>query len=215
MRAEVAKLPKPKDGADGVNGKSLTAEDVAPLIVAEVQKAVEDIPAPKDGVGVAGAVIDRDGRLILTLSNGQTQELGAVVGRDGTNGKDYEPEIVKAWIVDEVAKIPRPKDGEKGADGADGLGINNAAMTFDETKGYALVMSNGERSFEMRLPQGWDAGVWRQGRQYPKGCNVTFKGDRWTAQVDTFNRPGDTPDWRLAVRRGRDGKDLSNVDGSN
>lgn len=42
----------------------------------------------KDGIGLAGAMIDRDGNLMITLTNGDTKSLGPVVGRDGAPGKD-------------------------------------------------------------------------------------------------------------------------------
>lgn len=53
------------------------------------------------GVGVAGALIDRSGVLILTLSDGTQRDLGVVVGKDGLNGTSGA-------------------DGLPGADGADG-----------------------------------------------------------------------------------------------
>src|SRR5690606_2062866 len=41
-----------------------------------------------DGVGLAGAMLDRDGELLVTMTNGEVKKLGAVVGRDGRDGKD-------------------------------------------------------------------------------------------------------------------------------
>jgi hypothetical protein len=214
LAESVKALPLPKDGVpgrDGRDGASVTIADLLPLIetriAAGIAEAVKALPPPMPGRDGLSVTIEDLRPVVLELV---AAEIAARPARDGRDGLPGVPGPAGEKGLDGI----NGKDGidgrpgEKGADGADGLGINNAAMTFDETKGYALVMSNGERSFEMRLPQGWDAGVWRQGRQYPKGCNVTFKGDQWTAQVDTVNRPGDTPDWRLAVRRGRDGKDL-------
>lgn len=40
------------------------------------------------GVGLAGALIDRSGVLVLTLSDGTTRDLGVVVGKDGQDGTD-------------------------------------------------------------------------------------------------------------------------------
>jgi len=40
-------------------------------------------PPGEPGVGVAGAIINRHGHLVVTLSNGTAQDLGPVVGRDG------------------------------------------------------------------------------------------------------------------------------------
>jgi hypothetical protein len=41
-----------------------------------------------DGVGIAGAMIDRDGCLIVTTTRGAPINLGAVVGKNGEPGKD-------------------------------------------------------------------------------------------------------------------------------
>jgi hypothetical protein len=41
-----------------------------------------------DGVGLAGAMIDRDGCLIVTTTKGDAIKLGAVVGKNGDAGKD-------------------------------------------------------------------------------------------------------------------------------
>jgi hypothetical protein len=38
---------------------------------------------------------------------------------------------------------------------------------------------------------------------------VTFGGQWYIAQTKTKAKPGESPDWRLAVRRGRDGKDAA------
>jgi hypothetical protein len=42
----------------------------------------------KDGVGLAAALINRDGELVVTTTDGQIRELGIVVGRDGRDGVD-------------------------------------------------------------------------------------------------------------------------------
>jgi hypothetical protein len=51
-----------------------------------------------------------------------------------------------------------------------------------------------------------DFGVWQSGRVYPKGVCITDDGGRWAAQRTTTARPGTNGDWRLIVKRGRDGK---------
>lgn len=85
-----------RDGADGQKG------DVGPKGIDG--KDGRDGIDGKDGVGIAGALIDRSGSLVVTLSNGMTTSLGAVVGRDGVDGaagRDGAP----------------GKDGDNGADG--------------------------------------------------------------------------------------------------
>jgi len=78
----MAAIPVPKDG------HSPTVDDVAPLIVGEVQKHIAAIPPARDGVGFTGAMLTREGHLTLTRSDGTTQDVGAVVGPPGQKGAD-------------------------------------------------------------------------------------------------------------------------------
>lgn len=81
VREAVKSLPPPEPG------KSVTVDDVAPLIRDAVAKAVAELPQP---VHVAGAMIDREGSLLLTMSNGEIKSLGRVVGKDGADGLSFE-----------------------------------------------------------------------------------------------------------------------------
>ncbi len=87
---EVAKIPLPKDG------KSFTIDDVSSFVTDLIDKKFSSVSIPddgvdgKDGVGIAGAIIDRDGNLVVTCTNGLTIPLGAVVGKDGIDGKNVD-----------------------------------------------------------------------------------------------------------------------------
>lgn len=63
------------------------------LLVAEsveaIPKAIGEKGEPgKDGAGVADLLIDRDGALVATMTDGRMKSLGVVVGKDGQAGKD-------------------------------------------------------------------------------------------------------------------------------
>lgn len=194
----------------------------------------------KDGIGVMDAMIDREGNLILTLSNGQTKAVGAVVGKDGANGtdgqpgRDVDPLFVQDFLSKELAKWPRPKDGLDGKDGAPGLSPDDFDWDFNpETRELRIALSRSgsvlaERTKVldgMRIHRG----VYEAGRTYEKGDSVSWDGSEWTAMAQTKERPGNgsTP-WKLTVKHGekgprgadgkpgRDGKDLTNMgpDGS-
>jgi hypothetical protein len=210
----VSALPVPKDGADGGRGSdgkdgrdghdgvSVTVDDVAPLIAAEVTKAVAAIPKAIDGVGLSDAVISRDGELVLTFTDGRTKTVGVVVGAGA------DPVEVERLITKMVDAIPRPKDGKDGAPGADGLGFDDFDVVWDAEKGALIRFSQGERVKEFVWPVPRDGGVYRPGNLYRKGVMVTAQGSLWSAQEDTRERPGDgSKAWRLAVKRGRDGRD--------
>lgn len=184
----VKALPVPKDGQDGA---SIDPEEVDRLIADRLDKAVKALPSArdgvdgKDGVGVSGAMIDRDGGLILTLSNGETRSLGVVVGRDG-------------------------KDGERGAPGRDALRVQDIDLTL-EPDGRTLLMTldDGDVSFaaEIGVPTMIYRGVFKEGGAYERGDTVTWAGSLWHCNATTTDRPGEGSEaWTLAVKRGRDAK---------
>ena len=175
----IAALPKPAAGKDGRDG--VDGKDGDPG-----EKGADGIDGRDgaDGVGLAGAMIDRDGELNVTLTNGEVRKLGPVIGRDGT-------------------------DGERGAAGF-------SLTDFDtdwrpEDKVLILRWDAGETSYshELFVPYVRDMGVWGEGKSYLKGDGVTWAGSFWIAQDDTADRPDAGKSWRLAVKRGRDGKDFA------
>lgn len=163
--------------------------------VADLEKALQSVePGPQgdlgpqgrdgekgaDGVGLAGALIDRDGRLVLTLSNGEAKELGPVVG----------------------------KDGERGKDGADGLGFDDLSFVEDEAGRPVAKFQRGDIVKSVTLPCIIDRGIFKAESEYMRGDAVTFGGCLWIAQKDApEGKPGDGEGWRLAVKKGRDGRD--------
>lgn len=189
-----------------------------------------DAGAPgRDGVGLAGALIDRSGVLVLTLTDGTTRELGAVIGKDGEPGPRGEPgEKGEAGeqgpagapgIEGEQGAQGLPgingKDGEPGRDGRDGrdgLGFDDLAVEQTDERSFKLVFAQGDarKEFAFVVPAVIDRGVFKADREesYQPGDGVTWGGSYWIAQEETKAKP-DSPDshWRLAVKRGRDGKD--------
>lgn len=187
-----------RDGRDGVDGK--------------------DGEPGRDGVGLAGALIDRSGVLILTLSDGTTRDLGVVVGKDGADGRDGADGAAGADGRD-GAPGEKGLDGKHGRDGADGKDGQNGRDGFslesfdadlkDDGRTLVLKFKQGdyEEEYAFGLPVMIDRGVWREG-EYEKGDGVTWAGSYWIAQQDTKAKPGDADSgWRMAVKRGRDGKD--------
>lgn len=158
-----------KDGAPGADGK-----DGAPGING------------KDGADAIDAMIDRDGNLVLTLSDGRMKNVGLVVGKDGEAGRD----------------------GIKGADGADGVGFDDMSCEIRDD-GVYLVWEKGELVKEARIPIPMDRGIYKQGQTYRAGDGVTWGGSFWIAQEETAEKPDTGKGWRLAVKKGRDGKDAA------
>lgn len=160
--------PAGKDGRDGAPG--------APG---------KDGERGADGIGLADALIDRDGALVLTLTDGRTKALGVVVGRDGAAGKD----------------------------GLDGLSIGDVTREYD-SESHEVVERwsiGGAVTKELRYPAGGirPGGFWREGLKCFALQAITHDGALWIAKRDTAAKPclENSDDWQLAARKGRDGRD--------
>ena len=49
-------------------------------------------------------------------------------------------------------------------------------------------------------------GVWHYGESYRKHNFCTYDGSIWICLRDTAAKPGQSPDWQLAVQKGRDAR---------
>lgn len=145
--------------------------------IAELEKRLAEAEGRPAPVSVAGALIDRTGSLVLTMSDGSTKSIGPVVGEDGDPGND-------------------------------GLGFDDLDVVYDGEKTITLKFTQGERvkEFAFTMPVVIDRGVYRDGSEYKAGDGVTWGGSFWIAQKDTSAKPDAGDDWRLSVKRGRDGK---------
>lgn len=180
-----------------------TSDDVIRQIVDEACRAViAEIPLPQDGKDGAPGADGKDGEpgrdgldvkdlfrgeggiLVATMSDGRVKELGQFVGKDGENG------------------VP-------GNDGADGVGFDDLSVDYDGEKTVTLRFTKGEniKEFPLVLPVVIDRGVFSEGKTYSPGDGVTWGGSFWIAQEETGEKPDTAKGWRLAVKKGRDGKD--------
>lgn len=210
-------IPKPKDGEDGTsadmdalrahldalvkaiplpeNGKSITAEDVAPLIVEQVSKAIGEIPKPD---------------VVKSVS---PEEVAATFERRFSD-------LILSWerqardTFDKAAdRMPIPKDGR---DGRDALPLESFDLSVsDDGRTVTVKMQAGEVIIQksVKIAAVIDRGVYSTEKSagYEKGDGATYGGCYWIAQKDgPEGVPGGSSDWRLAVKKGRDGKDGTN-----
>jgi integrin beta 3 len=132
---------------------------------------------------------------------GEAGKLGAM-GPAGIDGKNGE----------------RGQKGEPGRNAADltylqdyaaeqvGRAFKTATFTTPDG-GRTLRWAVGDIVHEIKTAIVLDAGVWKEGATYVAGDGVTLGGSFFIAQAGTSAKPGKSDDWRLAVKRGSDGRD--------
>jgi hypothetical protein len=165
IKEVLSRLSVPKDGADGIDG-------------APGRDGV-DGEKGADGLGLAGAMIDRDGALQITFTNGEVKSLGVVVGKDGENGSDGV-----SLDAFEMEYLP-------------------------ESHEIAIKAAVGARVKELRYPAGGirPAGYWREGTKAQAGEAWVHDGSTWYAKKATASKPESrSEDWIIGARKGRDGE---------
>lgn len=262
----LGKIPKPKDGEPGAdadmdvlkahldnlvkalpapeNGKSVTAEELAPLVEVEVGKAVAALPKPEDGKSVApedvrpmlAEMVSEAVKSIPEPKPGKDADMEALRLHLDNLFKGFEPpkppsaeevaatferrfsDLVLSWerqardTFDKAAdRMPVPKDG---ADGRDALPLESFDLSLGEDgRTVTVKMQVGETVIEksLKIAAVIDRGVYSSEKAaiYEQGDGTTYGGCYWIAQKDAPEGvPGSSSDWRLAVKKGRDGKDL-------
>lgn len=137
-------------------------------------------PAPTDDArGITSVTIDDNGHLIITYTDGTTEDAGKVVGaegkdgKDGTDGKDGD-------------KGDAGQDGKDGTDGKDGRGIKSVTTN---DKGEVVV-------------------TYTDGTSEILGTLAGAKGDQGTPGRDGFDgAPGRDGTDGANGKDGKDGKD--------
>ena len=215
--------------------KGYVARHLGP-IEARLQ-ALESRPAPergekgdpgRDGIDGKDGAPGTDGKDGAPGADGRDGRDGA----DGLDGKSVTLDEVRTYLDAELAtwalaferraqdvlhraidRIPAPKDGRDGLagrDGIDGFSLDDLRIEQCDERTLVLRFVRGDliREHELRFGHPLDQGVFREGEVYQRGDGVTFGGSWWIAQKDApAGKPGMSDDWRLAVKKGRDGKD--------
>lgn len=216
----VAAIEPAKDGAPGPAGESVTLEQLVPLVVETVAKAVADelekvavnLPAGKDGApGEPGKSVTAeelaplvDEIVIRRMSELPPAKDGAA-GKEGSPGRDGRDGLPGV-------QGERGADGRDGIDGKNGLGIDDfdvKAIDDGRMLEFSLKREGAEPIVKtVDVATVLDRGVWRE-QAYSKGDGVTWGGSFFIAQRATAeaDKPGNSDAWRLGVKKGRDGKD--------
>jgi hypothetical protein len=230
LEQAIAAIPVPKDGAPGRDGLSAdmeqlvaVARETATTLFKEarsemdevMQQAIAALPVPKDGAPGRDGVDGQHGK------DGVAPSADEVAENFERRFSDLLLSFERRFqeCVDKaIDRIPVPKDGRDGKDGKDAFPLSAFDVVLDED-GRTLFMTfeagDLKEHRHLTLPITLDRGVYRESGPedgkglYVKGDGVTAGGSFWIAQVDDpKGAPGISSEWRLAVKRGRDGKDL-------
>jgi integrin beta 3 len=189
------------------------------------------IPAPQytlnEALGVCLAMCHRALAEVRALArmpgppgdNGPEGKRGArgEPGQKGERGEPGKPGAIGPAGVD-GKNGERGQKGEAGRNAADltflqdyaveqvGRAFKTATVTTPDG-GRTLRWAMGDTVHEIKTAIVLDAGVWKEGAAYAAGDGVTLGGSFFIAQADTTAKPGKSDEWRLAVKRGSDGRD--------
>lgn len=173
-----------KDGRDGVDGK-----DGAP--------GKDGEPGPSGEPGPAGKSFTID------------EARGVIEQCFAGWALDFEKRA-HDLLQKAVDRMPVAKDGRDGRDGRDGFSLEDFDVVEGDAGRYVMRFQRGDYIVEreIKLPVFIDRGIFKDGETYVAGNGVTFGGSFWIAQKDNpQGKPGAGTDWRLAVKKGRDGRD--------
>lgn len=194
-------IPMPKDGKDGL---SVTLEQVVEQLMPKhldlVRDELRDIRVKAIEI-VQAIPVPRDGKDGL---DGKPLTLADVADwLDGNFAKWALPAERRVFELGEkaVAAMPKPRDGVDGLS-ADDIEIVGRSLRF---KRAGKVIKEATLDFPM-----W-RGVYDDAETYDAHDMVTFGGSVWIAtEGDGTKRPGNEGSaWRLAVKKGRDGRDAT------
>lgn len=172
----VSALPpaeKGEPGEHGADGQDFDMAEVAERIEKAVESAVSALPAPKDGergadgIGLADALKDADGNLVLVMTDGRTKSLGRIDGKDGEPGKDgITPTFIDAEFEGRTLRLKF--DGDR---------VCEFKMALPE---YVGVFKDGE-TYETGDMVSWAGSTWHCDE--PKGLKPGVPESGWTLAV--------------------------------
>ncbi|MND84301.1 hypothetical protein D3C80_761910 [compost metagenome] len=196
------------------HGTSVTTEDVRPMLEGMVSKAVEALPKPEKGqdadMPALKAHLDE---LIKTVQPAAPLPAPTVDEVAATFERRFS-DLTLSWerqardTFEKAAdRMPKPKDGRDAID-VEGFDL----VLSEDGRTVTVKMQAGETVVEKSVKIGAviDRGTYKHEGQYEKGDGTSYGGSYWIAKCDNpqgVPGTGET-DWRCAVKKGRDGKDL-------
>ena len=206
IRDAIAAIPKPKDPEpeqvaallrewftvpkDGEPGKSVTAEELRPLIAEECMNIAACIPRPKDGEpGRDAAHLE----IAAEIDEAKSYPRGTYAKHANGFWRAFEQtQAMRGWecLVAGVAEV-------------------EVSCAHEREFTVSHVLSDGTRFCQaFAIPVAIYRGVYVEGRHYAPGDQVSWGAHQWHCNEPTTDKPIEGGKaWTLAVKRGRDGKE--------
>ncbi|MFJ3266745.1 hypothetical protein [Serratia liquefaciens] len=209
----VAALPVPADG------KSLTPEDIRPLLKELVESAVAEIPAPRDGKDADPEAIKSAVSDALSALPAPESPAPGADGRDALQieilpGIEAEKSYPRGTYATHSGGLWRSFEKTVGMRGWECLvdGISAVDVANDDERMFTVTVTRASGACETKtfgIPVMIYRGVFKAESSYQPGDTVTWGGSLWHCDETTVDKPGEigSKGWTLATKRGRDGKD--------
>jgi hypothetical protein len=179
-----------KDGQDGKDGQSVSIEEVKEIANSWLAENIKQAQDGKDALQLD---------ILPEINPSKSYPRGTYAQHDGG--------------VFKSSRATDPIDGiEPHRAGWDVIlrGVSSIELEQLDEKTLAIKskMTGGtDHITKFSIPVMVYKKVWAQGT-YTKGDTVTWGGSLWHCNETTESKPGDSAEWTLAAKRGRDGKDV-------
>lgn len=233
--ADLIRLPEPIPGEPGKDAPTVDLEALAKSAAALIPapevdlKTVADlVPVPEVDLAAIAAMVkipEPEPVDVEAIARAAAALVPVPAVREPEHGRDaLDLELLPT--IDEEKQYPRGtyathrgglwKSYERthGMRGWECIvdGVDTVAIQQDGTREFSVALrksSGAEVVEKFRIPVPVYKGVFREGDTYEENDNVTWAGSQWACSQTTSEKPGEgSKSWTLAVKRGRDGKDL-------
>lgn len=214
-----------KDGVDGIDGKDAEVdyqvvtshlEDfVTPIILDKVKElesvVIEKIALVKDGKDGVNGKDGKDGKDALEI------EISDMINPDKVYDRNsyavHNGGLFKSFRKTDSLSSKNASRMEEYGWVCILKGISSINVEYDENTSECslelLDSENNKTHKSFSIPTMIYKGVWApKDEGYSLNNSTSYNGSLWISRVsNNKSKPGESPDWQLAVRKGRDGKD--------
>lgn len=191
--------PRGEKGDPGLPGKDSDPNEI-------VERVLRSMPKPQDGQKGEDGKDALDIEPITDLKKSRSYSRGTWAS--------YKGSLIRATRTTDPIKDGHPSECGWAVI-VEGNSFEDMTVEHDGKRGavFKWVKGGYERSAKIQIPCVIDAGFFKEGQTYEQGDGVTFGGSYWIAQKATTTKPEvGSQDWRLAVRKGRDGKNADRAE---